>query len=1022
MTDADLPTPGVVDDDLATDLEAREQWHTWKPDDGRKIPRAPYANPDWPDKFVDAQDPEVWTDVATAREWAVKLPGHGLAFNIRDRDEYPDETLVLVDYDDVRDPTTGDLHPVVRDHIERAESYAQVSTSGTGIHILCRGGLPEGVKAVEAALPEHPAFPDAEIEVYASGRYIAMTGDRIEGTPRSTRRAQDFIDAVAETFATVAEGTPDAMQNEPDLEREAVDNLDTTTDFSAVCDAIQYVGPDDIRLRSTVTDERSDGSRSLDPSWTRSKSGTRLAAVGDGWVYRQGMHGLDALQVVALEERIINRPDEYPQGEEFWTAVDELRKRGAHIPEYEPRPEPVPILPRVHEWGWRDAGEQLVDDGDPITIDDARERTQDRIEYALDHTSGSETGDPDAYLIDALPTLGKSHGTIEAARETGEPITVLTGRGNKEQYEQFREWAEAAGLDYLTLPAFKRDCDTANGEHGQEWADTVRDWYNRGATPQDIHKYAGDELGRPLPCHAGDHDCPYGLKWDFDPDEYDVLIGHYAHAHKEKVTSGRTVVVDEFPGRAYETALDSVALPGAVSYFLKSTPGIPFDDYTDLLEHRDDPTRRADALNWFLEEGVDRDSRQAIRNDAGHAAAPIAAFTLLAGAAEDLGNGWERADLADVDRPGIGLHDREGGAIHLLTPPDLGYASGVVALDGTPTPEMWELALGVDLYHRQVLGPDERREYLQDALGLQLVRTTEWVKPYNSSEHVHVDEDAALLEGITDEHGRAPDLITTATAEHEFDAAGILDQYVGEHTHYGNVLGSNRFRTARVGAVIGSNHFGDRFIEKWGAYEGEAVARNDGKGADLSYGPFGNDILTHMREHDTLQAAMRFGRDGKGATVYVHTNTLPEWVPIAGEGRVHRTWSDGRKAVLEAAAGRDEWTTAELASDVSIGERQVRNHLHDLVSEGVVNALHRGNGFVWRDDGLHRVSDHGDVDLEPVEVDDLTAEETAELARSSIYTWEFRSSPPEGAGDGEHGGTCAGERGSAAATGLDPPD
>jgi hypothetical protein len=52
-------------------------------------------------------------------------------------------------------------------------------------------------------------------------------------------------------------------------------------------------------------------------------------------VYRDGLIGLDALQVVALEEGIITDERDYPSGEDFWGAVDELRARGAHIPEYE---------------------------------------------------------------------------------------------------------------------------------------------------------------------------------------------------------------------------------------------------------------------------------------------------------------------------------------------------------------------------------------------------------------------------------------------------------------------------------------------------------------------------------------------------------------------------------------------------------------------------------------------------------------------------------------------------------------
>jgi hypothetical protein len=57
---------------------------------------------------------------------------------------------------------------------------------------------------------------------------------------------------------------------------------------------------------------------------------------------------------------------------------------------------------------------------------------------------------------------------------------------------------------------------------------------------------------------------------------------------------------------------------------------------------------------------------------------------------------------------------------------------------------MWELALGERLNHRQVLQDNERAEYLRDALNLNLVRTTEYVKPYNSPDHVNTGQDAAL--------------------------------------------------------------------------------------------------------------------------------------------------------------------------------------------------------------------------------------------------------------------------------------
>ncbi|WP_338738295.1 hypothetical protein [Haloplanus salilacus] len=316
----------------------------------------------------------MWSDFSTVKH-AADWDGFGVAFVIQNpnNDEYDHEgdPYVLIDYDDVRDPETGAIHSTVREHVDRADSYADVSTSGTGVHIFCRGELPDGVKAIEAALPHDERFPDAEIEVYDSARYSAMTGTHLVGTPDHTTDCQAFLEELAEEFATVAEGTPDELLQEPEKSAEEIGDIETTDNFQDVLDAIQHTGPSDIRLRSTITHERADGTKSMDPSWAQSKSGTRLAEIGDGWVYRKGMVGLDALQVVALEERIISRVDEYPSGEAFWDAVDALRDRGAHIPEYESSESTS--TPRVVECV------PPADDLEPVDIDAVREQIRGPI-------------------------------------------------------------------------------------------------------------------------------------------------------------------------------------------------------------------------------------------------------------------------------------------------------------------------------------------------------------------------------------------------------------------------------------------------------------------------------------------------------------------------------------------------------------------------------------------------------------------------------------------------------------------
>ncbi len=309
-----------------SDMTRYDQWLLWKPaPDDRKIPRAPWATGD--DQFVSAMDPDNQTSFETALEQleALSDSAYGLAFTLTD-----DDPFILIDYDDARDPDTGTIAPMVRQHIEDAESYADISTSGTGVHLLIRGELSEDVQAVIADLPDH----DLSIEVYEKDRFVVMTGDHIAATPPRTTAAQGLLDRLQSEHATRTTRREQDRSSRPEKSRTELSEIEETTDIEDVFDSITQVRPSDIRLRSTVTNERADGSKSLDPSWTTSDSGTRLGQLDDIWVYRKGMYALDALQVVALEECLISSPDEYPSGETFWNAVEALRDRGAHIPEY----------------------------------------------------------------------------------------------------------------------------------------------------------------------------------------------------------------------------------------------------------------------------------------------------------------------------------------------------------------------------------------------------------------------------------------------------------------------------------------------------------------------------------------------------------------------------------------------------------------------------------------------------------------------------------------------------------------
>ena len=1053
----------------------REYWVNWILDGaGRKRPVAPWqtghAYPvEWNGDLPDDDRPE--TEFSTAKRWAdfdlgdadLRLPedaaSDALETGILLPNDRPDreECITLIDWDDVRDPDTEEIHPAAADYIQRFGGYVEVSTSGEGLHQFVLGGLRKRGKFI-APIDGEPFVGDdlPQVEIYDGGRHVAMTGRHVEGSDDDVLKdGQELIDDLVTEYADAEKG---AGHRRYDPETGGTVDTESDADHVPEPNTGEYGGPTAEELRATKPDDRGLMYHAVVETFYRGGGNSGGYAHIQNWRL-EGFaaalgerDGLDAEEVKAdlggrylddmdVTQRCVHRTPERidygfnraASGRLEAPSPPTLVEYGVLPPAFDDPDtgEPTALLPpgvrdlttAASGWDWRNASRDTH-----LTIDAVQERTADKIADAY--------GSGDRALVEAPPTTGKTFGSILAAARTGEPVSIFTGRGRKEQYDQLKETCEELGLTYRVLPSFTRDCETANGEHGDDWADTVRGWYARGATPKAIHKYAEEVLGRPLPCQAGDGErCSYAAKWDFDPDTdgsadpeedepIDVLIGHYVHAHKQKTTAGRTAVFDEFPDGDFETELRGGRLETAVSYWLDATDAVPFDSYTDLVEHRSDESRRADALLWFDEHGIEPDEAGVFDDDAAHALAPVAVFSILA--SDDLGNGYEHVDLGDGHRAvfddGRDTRAKQAG-VTILRPPALDYASAVVALDGTPTKRLWELALGERrLNHKPVLTDAERTEYLRDTLNLNIVRTTEYVKPYNNGDHVRTDDDAALLDAIADKHGERPGVITTTTALDEYAEAGVLDPVRDEHDAltgdvndgpadavrwYGNVLGSNEFKETRLGAVIGSNHYGDQYIKKWAAYDGDGVERGDGKGADLSYSGIGDDVLRHMREHDTLQAAMRFGRDGNGAVVYVHTNTLPDWVPLAGEGRVTRTRTDAERDVLNAAADLGEWRTADLAThpDVSVGERQVFNILNRLAErdDAPIAREYDGRGYTWRDDGLHEVNEHGDVSLDAVDLgDDAREEGVAETARiESTYTWEFLNHAPDP--DGERG-------------------
>ena len=166
----------IQPDTIPAELRRLPQWVCWKYDIKEntnstfRVTKEPYQATRPKKAKVDTA--ATWTQFDNAFDAYVKdtyLDGLGFVFS--EHDDYTG-----IDFDNCRNPKTGEIHHTIKDWCKQLGGYAEPSVSGTGGHVIIRGKLPDtfntGFKFTK--YPE----PDMEIEVYDKGRYFIVTGNR----------------------------------------------------------------------------------------------------------------------------------------------------------------------------------------------------------------------------------------------------------------------------------------------------------------------------------------------------------------------------------------------------------------------------------------------------------------------------------------------------------------------------------------------------------------------------------------------------------------------------------------------------------------------------------------------------------------------------------------------------------------------------------------------------------------------------------------------------------------------------
>jgi primase-polymerase (primpol)-like protein len=180
---------------LPVSLRQYDQWVCWTTRErGGKQTKVPLDPTSLTGGYASTTDRSTWGsfDAALSRATASDVDGIGFVFT-------PEDPFVGVDLDDCRDESG--LSDEAVEIVTRLHSYTEVSPSGSGLHVLVRGTLPEGPRR------------KGSVEAYEESRYFTMTGDRLAGTPSEVNERFAPLRRVHERFLT--DSTTPAVETDP---------------------------------------------------------------------------------------------------------------------------------------------------------------------------------------------------------------------------------------------------------------------------------------------------------------------------------------------------------------------------------------------------------------------------------------------------------------------------------------------------------------------------------------------------------------------------------------------------------------------------------------------------------------------------------------------------------------------------------------------------------------------------------------------------------------------------------------
>ncbi len=175
--------------EIPSELRSLSQWILWKSEEkGERYTKIPYQTDG---NEARSNDRRTWSTFATAAKFYTESNADGIGFVFSRQDSY-----IGIDIDkcvtyaaDDTDKSNPIINDFAKEIIDTLDSYTEFSVSGSGIHIIIKGSLPQSVVGTGRKSAKHG------LEIYQHGRYFTMTGNR-----ENSNGIYDRTDELAEIF------------------------------------------------------------------------------------------------------------------------------------------------------------------------------------------------------------------------------------------------------------------------------------------------------------------------------------------------------------------------------------------------------------------------------------------------------------------------------------------------------------------------------------------------------------------------------------------------------------------------------------------------------------------------------------------------------------------------------------------------------------------------------------------------------------------------------------------------------